>query len=130
MHDGFIRSSAYLKISMSRCTPMQCLKLAAEGFQGSVAHSDDAAEALTAGCVSEAGAEADVEASIETNSSNEACDPSAGCAFEQFQKRSLPLDLATFIKYNELSSIRIKADAIVAHATKNAVQRLKQNERD
>ena len=43
--------------------------------------------------------------------------------FREFLEKKLPLDLETFIKYNEFSSMRVRADKLVGDATKKALDR-------
>lgn len=57
---------------------------------------------------------------VPTGTQNESLET---CIFDMFLQRNLPLDLETFIKYNEFSSIRIKADCIVNDVTQTAVKR-------
>lgn len=149
LHDNFIRATAYLKVTLLGCNPAQCLELAVNAHTTRVAsHAQDSQQSLTAleaiarGISSSSSNSGIASGSSGTNYGSKRQLQEAqvsdllfgddlhvlhisGDDIETyFEDKQLPVDLSSFMKYNELSSIRMRAGKLVNSATKEAVNRV------
>lgn len=146
LHDNFIRATAYLKVTLLGCNPVQCLQLAVNAHTTRLAsHAQDSQQSLTAleaiarGISTNSGI---ASGSSGTNHGSKrqlqeaqvsdilfgddvhVLQISGDDIETYFEDKQLPVDLSSFIKYNELSSIRMRAGKLVNSATKEAVNRV------
>lgn len=148
LHDNFIRATAYLKVTLLGCNPAQCLQLAVNAHTTRVAsHAQDSQQSLTALEAIARGISSSSNSGIASGSSGtnygskrplqeaQVSDILVGDDLHvlhisgddietYFEDKQLPVDLSSFINYNELSSIRMRAGKLVNSATKEAVNRV------
>ncbi|KAF2362868.1 HotDog domain [Trinorchestia longiramus] len=110
LHDNFIRGTAYLKVTMVGTSPAQLFEHAVLGYTGPLTWTRTFIPPPSLGLMDH-----DKECKL----------PSDGKEVESFlDTRIVPSDLQAFLRFNEESSLRIKASLLVKGATEEAVKRL------
>ncbi|KAA0194415.1 hypothetical protein HAZT_HAZT010422 [Hyalella azteca] len=118
LHDNFVRGTAYLKVTMIGASPADLLEYALKGYRGSMDWGKTFIPQVLVPA-SEGGNSEAVETQLPSDLRG---------AKHFFDKRSLPSDIEAFLRFNEESSLRIKASGLVKGATKEAVKRLQEEQ--